>query len=317
MAAWTPAKAPRSSIRILPPPPSSAGVPRTRTASPMSSATAERARPAPTAVAAMMLCPQAWPRSGSASYSAQTAITRSPPPDRDSSAVGRSYTPSATSRPPARIVSATARAETVSPKHSSGVWWRKWLSETSSSRCSSTTAAAASLADEAAPVPAFTYSMTATTSPAPTESPALDPDLLHHAVLLRGDGVLHLHGLEKADRLAHLDDVANRDQDLDDGALHRDGDLARSGAGHRRRGGPLRPSRCSPGGGGRAQVGHPQPHREAPAVDLGRDVALDRRHLVLDGAGAGTPRARPPRRSGRGSPRPTWSSASPPRSRGG
>ena len=45
MAAWTPSKAPRSSIRILPPPPSSAGVPSTRTVSPMSSATAASARP--------------------------------------------------------------------------------------------------------------------------------------------------------------------------------------------------------------------------------------------------------------------------------
>ena len=90
MAAWTPAKAPRSSIRIFPPPPSSAGVPSTRTVRPRSSATAARARPAPTAVAAMMLCPQAWPTSGSASYSAQTATTSSPSPERDSSAVGRS-----------------------------------------------------------------------------------------------------------------------------------------------------------------------------------------------------------------------------------
>ena len=39
------------------------------------SATAARANPAPTAAAAMMLCPQAWPTTGSASYSAQTATT--------------------------------------------------------------------------------------------------------------------------------------------------------------------------------------------------------------------------------------------------
>ena len=35
------------------------------------------------------------------------------------------------------------------------------------------------------------------------------------------------------------------------------------------------------GSGRRAQVGHPEPHREAPAVDLGGHVALDGRHLVL------------------------------------
>ena len=90
MAACTPAKAPRSSMSTLPPPPSSAGVPRTRTLSPSSSATEASASPAPTAVAAMMLCPQAWPTSGRASYSAHSATTSSPPPARDSSAVGRS-----------------------------------------------------------------------------------------------------------------------------------------------------------------------------------------------------------------------------------
>ena len=80
IAAWTPSKAPRSSMRTLPPPPSSAGVPSTRTVRPRSSATEASARPAPTAVAAMMLWPQAWPISGSASYSAHTATTRSPVP---------------------------------------------------------------------------------------------------------------------------------------------------------------------------------------------------------------------------------------------
>ena len=90
MAAWTSKKAPRSSMRILPPPPSSAGVPSTRTCRPISSATAARASPAPTALAAMMLWPQAWPTSGRASYSAHTATTSSPWPDRDSNAVGMS-----------------------------------------------------------------------------------------------------------------------------------------------------------------------------------------------------------------------------------
>ena len=36
-----------------------------------------------------------------------------------------------------------------------------------------------------------------------------------------------------------------------------------------------------PGRGRRAQVGHPEAHRETPAVDLGGDVALHGRHLVL------------------------------------
>ncbi|SLA78109.1 Uncharacterised protein [Mycobacteroides abscessus subsp. abscessus] len=59
MAAPTPSNAPRSSIRTLPPPVSSAGVPITRTVIPSSSATVANAMPAPTAAAAMMLCPQA------------------------------------------------------------------------------------------------------------------------------------------------------------------------------------------------------------------------------------------------------------------
>ena len=54
-----PSKAPRSSIKILPPPPSSAGVPSTFTVRPSSSASGARARPAPTAAAAMTLCPHA------------------------------------------------------------------------------------------------------------------------------------------------------------------------------------------------------------------------------------------------------------------
>ena len=55
---------PASSMMILPPPPSSAGVPRTRTVRPSSSARGASPSPAPTAEAAMMLWPQAWPTSG-------------------------------------------------------------------------------------------------------------------------------------------------------------------------------------------------------------------------------------------------------------
>ena len=49
--------------------------------------------PAPTAVAAMMLWPQAWPTSGRASYSAQTASTRGPSPASATKAVGRPAVP--------------------------------------------------------------------------------------------------------------------------------------------------------------------------------------------------------------------------------
>ena len=80
IAAWTPSNAPRSSMKILPPPPSSAGVPITLTVMPRSSASGASARPAPAAAAAITLCPHAWPMPGSASYSAQIAIGERPGP---------------------------------------------------------------------------------------------------------------------------------------------------------------------------------------------------------------------------------------------
>ena len=68
-AASTPSKAPASIIITLPPPPSSAGVPRMTIRPPTSSATAAAASPAPRPAAAMTLWPQAWPMPGRASYS--------------------------------------------------------------------------------------------------------------------------------------------------------------------------------------------------------------------------------------------------------
>ena len=59
MAASTPSNAPASSIDIFPPPPSSAGVPRRITSPPTLLATVAAATNAPTAPAAMRLCPQA------------------------------------------------------------------------------------------------------------------------------------------------------------------------------------------------------------------------------------------------------------------
>ena len=72
IAAWTPSNAPRSSIVIFPPPPSSAGVPSTTHGQAETVGSGAKASPAPAAVAAMMLWPQAWPTSGSASYSAKS-----------------------------------------------------------------------------------------------------------------------------------------------------------------------------------------------------------------------------------------------------
>ena len=99
MAACTSSNTPCSSMVTLPPPPSSAGVPSTRTVMPSSSATRASPSPAPTADAAMMLCPQAWPTPGRASYSAQMATTSGPDPISALKAVGRPATPVVTAKP--------------------------------------------------------------------------------------------------------------------------------------------------------------------------------------------------------------------------
>ena len=88
IAASTPSKAPRSAMRILPPPPSSAGVPRITTVPPSSSASAAAARPAPSPAVAMMLWPQAWPMPGRASYSQSTAMVGPAVPASARKAVG-------------------------------------------------------------------------------------------------------------------------------------------------------------------------------------------------------------------------------------
>jgi len=74
IAAATPSKAPFSIMTILPPPPSSAGVPKSSTAPLRSSLIAFNARKVPTADEAIRLWPQACPIPASASYSASTAI---------------------------------------------------------------------------------------------------------------------------------------------------------------------------------------------------------------------------------------------------
>src|SRR5580704_11659081 len=162
------------------------------------------------------------------------------------------------------IVSATARAEVVSSKQSSGVACTWWLSETSSPRLRCTAAAAAFLAG--------VTSGPAVTAGSPARHLLYDrhdvagshrvacahTHLLDHPVLLRRDGVLHLHRLQQADGLADLDDLADRHEDLDDRALHGDGHLARAVGRHRRRGGTLGASGGPTGSGRRAQVGYPQ-----------------------------------------------------------
>ena len=59
------------------------------------------------------------------------------------------------------------------------------------------------------------------TVPWPTELPGSAARLGDRAVLVRGDGVLHLHRLEHDDQVARGDRVAVAHRDLDDRALHR------------------------------------------------------------------------------------------------
>ena len=123
MAACTSSNTPCSSMVTLPPPPSSAGVPSTRTVMPSSSATRANPIPAPTADAAMMLCPQAWPTPGRASYSAQMATTIGPDPWSALKAVGRPATPGVTANPPAVSASDVQAQAWSSSKAVSGWSW--------------------------------------------------------------------------------------------------------------------------------------------------------------------------------------------------
>src|SRR5581483_4089313 len=145
-AACTPANAPRSSSRILPPPLSSAGVPMTDTVSPTSSATRAAASPAPTALAAIRLWPQACPMRGRQSYSAQNARWSGPLPARATNAVGRPPSPRSTAKPAAASASHSHVAARSSSKASSGLAWMRWLNAIRRSRSPSRRSRAAALA---------------------------------------------------------------------------------------------------------------------------------------------------------------------------
>src|SRR5215472_16043649 len=134
-----PSKAPRSSSRILPLalPTSSAGVPITVTVRPTSSATLAAATAAPTAEAAMILWPQAWPISGRQSYSAQMPMFRGPDPARARNAVGKLQTPFSTEKPASVSDSHSQDEAFSSSKPSSGCAWIRWLSSIKLLRASS------------------------------------------------------------------------------------------------------------------------------------------------------------------------------------
>lgn len=124
-AASTPSKAPRSMRIALPPAVSSAGVPRTSTRNPRFPATAAVPIAAPADAAAMMLCPQAWPISGRASYSAQSTNRGPSRPQRATNDVSNPYAARQTSNPFDSKKWASSAEAKRSSKAVSGLSWMR------------------------------------------------------------------------------------------------------------------------------------------------------------------------------------------------
>src|SRR5215831_7148291 len=92
---------------------------------------------APTAEAAMILWPQAWPISGRQSYSAQIPMFKGPDPARARNAVGKSQIPFSTEKPASVSDSHSQDDAFSSSKPSSGCAWIRWLSSIKLLRASS------------------------------------------------------------------------------------------------------------------------------------------------------------------------------------
>ncbi len=155
MAASTSRNTPASISRTLPAPPSSAGVPITwmRPGKGRVVSAAARAAPAPVPAVAITLWPQAWPMSGSASYSAMIAMVGPGPwPAMVArNAVGSPPTPRSTAAPCFARKSASQAEALCSSKHSSGLAWIWWLICSSSSASRSTVSATRFLACPSTP----------------------------------------------------------------------------------------------------------------------------------------------------------------------
>ena len=135
IAASTPSRAPLRAMMILPPPPSSAGVPRYRIRPPHASATAARPTAAPRPAAAMTLCPQPCPMPGSASYSDMTQ-TVGPVPLSPAKPVGQPCAPSSTGMPSLFECRTRSSEANRSSWFSSGCAWMSRLVCTSTSAIS-------------------------------------------------------------------------------------------------------------------------------------------------------------------------------------
>ena len=125
IATSTSEKIPASMSLIFPPPPSSAGVPITMSFPGRVSLNGASPNPAPRAMAAMMLWPQAWPSSGSASYSARKA-TAGPSACvgcTATKAVSMPPTPRSTWKPPFSRAAVSQAAALCSSNPSSGFSW--------------------------------------------------------------------------------------------------------------------------------------------------------------------------------------------------
>src|SRR3990170_1110761 len=127
-------------MSTLPPPPSSAGVPSTTTFPGTRPATAARPIPAPSAAVQIKLCPQAWPISGSASYSARNATAGPVPLPATSArnAVGRPPIPRWIAKPWPSSVSHSHCEDCTSWKAISGCAWIRLARAMSSSAAAST-----------------------------------------------------------------------------------------------------------------------------------------------------------------------------------
>ena len=129
MAAWTPSNTPRSSMRILPPPPSSAGVPSTRTVMPRSSATRGQAQAGADRRGGDDVVAAGMADAGQGVVLGADRHHQRPGPGLGAEGGGQvGRPPPVTANPPSASASAVQAAAWSSSKAVSGWAWMVWLS---------------------------------------------------------------------------------------------------------------------------------------------------------------------------------------------